>query len=208
MPDNKGTYSIKEIKNGFERFFQENDHYPTAPEIDGCDYLPSARQIQRNYGGLPKLRKLLGLPDIHFGIGKFRSKIAHSRNKIGFDAERGLEKILIEHFGEPFVHIEKPINTLGRQRFDFFVYAEDLKFGVDVFYSETERDVQKNINIKIDNYRDTIVPIYFVLANNNIPQAALDKIVSSKSKKPLPLNIKLLTLENFMKLIKTMAPHE
>jgi hypothetical protein len=55
MPDRKGTYSIEELRNGFEHFYQENGHYPTAPEIDRCKYLPSARQIQRNFGGLPKL---------------------------------------------------------------------------------------------------------------------------------------------------------
>jgi len=46
MPDRKGTYSIEEIKYGFEKFLKENGHYPTSPEIDLCIYLPSSKQMQ------------------------------------------------------------------------------------------------------------------------------------------------------------------
>lgn len=206
MPNKKGTYTMEEIGVGFERFLRENGHYPTAPEIDNCEYLPSSRQIQRNFKGLPTLRKQLGFTEINFGIGKFRSKIASARNKSGFAAERELEETLINYFGEQFVHIEKPVSHDGRQRYDFFIYAQNLKFGVDVFYSETRRNIEKNINSKIDNYHNTISPIYFVLANDDIPQQILNQIATSKLQKPLPQNIKLLTMEKFIEFIQTIIP--
>lgn len=208
MPNHKGTYSIEEIKIGFERFLRERGHYPTAPEIDMCAYLPSARQMQRNFGGLPKLREQLGLVDTNFGVGKFRSAIAGSRNRTGFKAERDLERILIDHFGEPFVHVEKPIDETGRRRFDFFIYARDVKFGIDVFYSETKHDIQNNVNIKIDNYTGTSVPVYFVLANTKIPQSVLDEVSLAKSRKPIPSNIKLVAMDNFLELVNGMRPHK
>jgi hypothetical protein len=206
MPDNRGSYSVEEIREGFERFFTEHGHYPTAPEVDTCSYLPAAKQIQRRFGGLPALRKQLGFEEINFGIGKFRSAIASSRNKTGFAAERELEKNLITYFGEPFVHIERPIDTTGKRRFDFFVDTAGYQFGVDVFYSGNKRDIQKNVDLKINNYTGTVVPIYFVLANKEIPQELLDEIVHGKTEKPLPQNIKLITWQGFLELIETMRP--
>lgn len=60
-------WSLEIIRDGFERFKNEHGHYPKAPDdIDTCSYLPSRRQIQRIFGGLPQLRILLGLEDISF----------------------------------------------------------------------------------------------------------------------------------------------
>lgn len=200
MPDGKGTYSIEEIKSGIDRFYKENKRYPTAPDIDSCPYLPSARQIQRNFGGLEKLRKNLGYKDIHFGKGKFRSVIASRGNKIGFQKERELEKILIDLFGEPFVHIEKPLDSIGRQRLDFFIYTKKENFGVDVFYSKTKKDIQKNINIKLNNYkRERDLKIYFVLANDDFIQDELDQIRSNKTEKMIPNNILLFSWKYFLR---------
>jgi len=206
MPDRKGTYSIEEIKYGFEKFLKENGHYPTSPEIDLCIYLPSSKQMQRNFGGVTKVREKIGLLDTNLGVGKFRTIIAYEANKKGFDSERKLEKILVSHFGEPFVHIEKPISTLNKRRFDFFIYAKKSNFGVDVYYSSTKKDNQKNINIKINNYINTTEQIYFVLANDSIPQFILDEIMETKMKL-LPRNIKLVTVGNFIQLVKQMEPY-
>lgn len=207
MPDTKGRYSLEEIKDGFEKFKNEFGRYPAAIEMDDCSYLPSARQIQRRFGGLPSLKKDLGIEDIHYGRGKFRSEICISRNKIGFKAERDLEKILVARFGEPFVHIERPISRDGKKRFDFFIYAKNAKFGIDVFYSETRRNTQININSKLDSYKDIDSNlIYFVMANKSIDQKMLDGIKEAKPNKPLPDNIKLVALDNFLEIISNIEP--
>jgi hypothetical protein len=204
MPDGRGKFSIEEIKEGLERFKKENGHYPIAPEIDSCIYLPSSRAMQRNFGGLVKLRKLLGYEDINFGVGKYRSEISSRVGEIGFKKERELEKILIEHFGEPFIHIEKPLDIFGKQRFDFFVYARNIRFGVDIFYSRTYRDIQKNINAKINGYKNyTKNTIYFVLANEEINQKEINQLIVGK-KKDIPLNIKVISLKNFLDMIKQL----
>ena len=48
-------HTLKSVKNGFEKYYSLNGRYPTALEIDRCEYLPSSRQIQRNWGGVKKI---------------------------------------------------------------------------------------------------------------------------------------------------------
>ena len=98
------AWTIESIKSGFERFRIEHGRLPTAPEIDTLDYLPSSRQIQRKFGGLEKLRTLLGYADTHFGKGIFRTQIANRIGIKGRQVELMLEKILRKKFGEVFVH--------------------------------------------------------------------------------------------------------
>ena len=100
-------WTVEKIKEGFDRFWSENNRLPTAPEIDQLDYLPSSRQIQRKFGGLEKLRTVLGYEDTHFGKGAYRSEIANRVNTKGRDTEISLEKILREKFQEVFVHTER-----------------------------------------------------------------------------------------------------
>ena len=74
---------------------------PTAPEVDRTNYLPSARQIQRHFGGLKALRELLGYDDTDFGSGTSRSNIAIRGNLRAKEAERELEQEPSQLFGDP-----------------------------------------------------------------------------------------------------------
>jgi len=129
------------IQDGFDRFRREHGRLPTAPELDDTPYLPSSRQIQRAFGGLVSLRKELGYLDTNFGVGAFRSDIARTIGPRGRKAELSLQQELISHFHEVFVHVEKPFSSY-RNRLDFYVYAPDGNFGVDVFDTTTMRDLQ------------------------------------------------------------------
>ncbi len=90
------SWTIKNIKEGFERFRNERGRLPKALEIDRLNYLPSSHLIQKTFGGLEKLRTQLGYQDSHFGKGAFRSQIANRVNSRGRNAELALEKILRE----------------------------------------------------------------------------------------------------------------
>lgn len=195
-----GEWTIEKIKEGFERFRNENGRLPIAPEIDKLDYLPSSRQIQRKFGGLEKLRTVLGYQDTHFGKGAYRSEIANRSNTKGRDAEISLEKILREKFQEVFVHTERIFDD-SKNRVDFYVYCPDGNFGIDVFYTETMRDLQKNINIKIDKYQKFPHQLFLVVGNNNFEQKELDEYMISK-KKALPQNTTITTLKTLFEIIK------
>ena len=205
----KEPWAREELKLAFEKFYKERGHYPTAIEVDECNYLPSARQFQRRFGGLTKFRALIGLTDTHFGKGKYRSHISNRVGKRGSEAEQKLEKILINHFGEAFVHIEKPISPQTRCiRYDFFVYAKNSVFAVDVFYSDTKRLTKINLDLKLNSYKNTSTLLFLVMANPNIFQEELDSIISHKPNKPVPSHIKLITLTNFLDIISRMRPLE
>lgn len=193
-------WTIEKIKDGFEKFFKEHGRLPIAPEIDQLEYLPSSRQIQRKFGGLEKLRELLGYKNVHFGQGDFRSKIATRANLKGREVELRLEKVLRDKFHEVFVHTERIFDD-SKKRVDFYVYSPDGNFAVDIFYTNTIRDLQKNINIKIDKYQKFPNQLYLVVANSYFEQDDLDRYAQTK-KKILPSNTKILTFDHLLEKIK------
>ncbi|MEK9172000.1 MAG: hypothetical protein AAB782_02085 [Patescibacteria group bacterium] len=194
-------WTIEKIKEGFERFRNEYGRLPMAPEIDKLEYLPSSRWIQKKLGGLEKLRSQLGYQDIHFGKGVFRSKIATRVNNRGRNVELALEKILREKFGEVFVHTERIFDT-SKNRVDFYVYSPDGNFGIDIFYTETMRYLQSNINIKINKYHNFPLQLFLVVANKNFRQEDLDKYANLKIK-PMSQTTKIVTLETLLNFLKS-----
>jgi hypothetical protein len=193
-------WTIEKIKEGFERFKNQNGRLPMSPEIDQLDYLPSSRQIQRKFGGLEKLRALLGYKNTHFGKGNFRSEIATRTNIRGRDAELALEKTLRAMFGEVFVHTERIFDD-SKNRVDFYVYSPDGNFGIDIFYTETMKDLQTNINIKIDKYHNFPHQLFLVVANQDFKQEDLKAYMDVKVK-PLPNNTNVTNLETLFKLLQ------
>ncbi|TAK58458.1 hypothetical protein EPO14_03895 [Patescibacteria group bacterium] len=193
-------WTVEKIKEGFGRFVTEYGRLPMAPEIDKLDYLPSARLIQSKFGGLEKLRAVLGYKDTHFGKGKFRSKIATRVNARGRDAELALEKVLREKFGEVFVHTERFFDD-SKNRVDFYVYSPDGNFGIDIFYTDTMRDLQKNINIKIDKYSKFPHQLFLVVGNKDFLQTDLNEYVTLKTK-TLPENTTITNLETLFEKLE------
>lgn len=194
-------WTTQKIKDGFERFRLGHGRLPIAPEIDKLDYLPSSRQIQRKFGGLEKLREVLGYKDTNFGRGSYRSKIAFRVNKKGREIELELEKILRDKFGEVFVHTERIFDD-SKNRVDFYIYSPEGNFGIDVFYTETMQDLQKNINMKINKYRKFPNQLYLVIANPSFIQKELDSY-SERKKKVLPTNASIKTVQTLLELIAT-----
>ena len=196
----KTPWTPEKIKEGFEHFRNENGRLPTAPEIDELSSLPSSRWIQLKFGGLEKLRTLLGYEHSHFGKGAFRSKIANRVNTRGRKVELALESILRDKFGEVFVHTEKIFDST-KNRVDFYIYSPDGNFGIDVFYPGTIRSMQNNVNIKAAKYLRYLDTLYFVVANKSLKQPDLDMYASSKLL-ALPVNIELVTIETLLTRLK------
>lgn len=195
-------WTEEKIKVGFEQFLLEHGHIPSAHEIDLTHYLPSSRFIQIRFGGLEKLRHSLGYTDTHLGKGAFRSEIANMSNHRGRESELALEKILRDTFGDVFVHTERMFSTL-KNRVDFYVYTPDGNFGVDVFYTNHMKSLQCNVNIKMSKYTNFTEPMYFVVANKELSQEDLDHYTKHK-KNAFSKNIKLVALDTFLNLIKSM----
>ena len=207
-PSRKGTnvlWTLDKIREGFLKFYELKGVYPRAYDIDDFEFLPSSRQIQRSFGGLVNLRKLLGLEINSYSTGKERSKIATSGNKKGRILENDIAKILQDRFGEQFVHIEKPINNNFKNRYDFYVYAKPINFAVDVFSTSEVRNLIKNINIKEKKYSqkgtaDAREPLYFVYLLEKSNESMLSNWIQNRKNK-IRLNWKLMSSDEFKKEI-------
>ncbi len=162
------TWSDEAIKLAVERYIAEHGSMPTSQDFDECVYLPSARQIQRRFGGLVALRKLLGYGDMDYTKGELRKRISTDLNATGIIAEDFFEPILYERFGEPYVHVQKRYYKGTKNRYDFFVYARNLCFGVDIFTTNSKRGINKNIWHKVERYKKAPndLNIYFVLVGD------------------------------------------
>lgn len=188
------------IIDGFKQFKEKYRRFPTAPEIDKFAALPSSRQIQRRWGGLKKFREQFGLGQITFGAGKPRSKLAKTINKRGLNLEKQLEQVLYEKFGKVCVHSEKRFGP-GKQRVDFFIYAENESFGVDIFYPSSRHDLVKCINHKEKKYDVAEFTVYLVSSNPKMDQELINNYIANK-RKLLPKNLVVMSAESFAKKIK------
>jgi len=199
----KQRWTIKRIKNGFDKFLQENGRLPTAREVDHLNYLPSSRWIEYKFGGLEKLRKELGYEVTHFGKGKFRQRLASEANRLGREAELELETFLRNIFGEVFVHTERSFDNT-KLKIDFYIYSPDGNFGVDVFHTGTMRDFEVNINAKLSKYLNFPDKLYLVVVNDKIEQIEINHCLRNK-KKIIPSNITILTIDNFKNYVTSLV---
>lgn len=202
----RDRWTTKNVRDGFDRFLKEFGRLPTASEVDKIGYLPSARQIQRKWGGLEELRRILGYEDTHFGKGIHRSRIAYEVNSRGKSGEEEVRELLCEKFHEEFVHIERPIDKKRKLRGDFYVFNPAGNFCVDVFSTSTFHDLATNINIKIKKYSVYKEKLYFLLMSDTLFQDEIDLFLRRK-KIPLMSNMSLVTLEEFKRIIREIPSY-
>jgi hypothetical protein len=199
-------WSLPRIKESVLKFLNNEGYMPTADDYDACPYLPNARYIQRNHGGLVKLRKDLALEGpTDFTTGAFRSNVAAKIYANSRVYEEEFYLYLIGILPEIRVHEQKRLRP-GNIASDFFVYTTDTDgFAIDLFYAENVKNIGKIITIKRKRYDQlTHIPIFFVVTNENISQAEVDHMLSNK--KIMMLNhIKVFTekyfKENFEQIV-------
>ncbi len=195
-------WTVEKIKEGFDKFIKENGRLPKSLEIDSVGYLPSRKLIERNFGGLEKLRGELGYTDTHFGKGKFRSEIGLKANISGRSIELKIEKILKDKFGEVFVHTEKIFDNT-KNRVDFYIYSPSGNLGIDVFGTDSMHNLQSNINLKLNKYSGFSERLLFVVVSDSFSQFELDQYVISKIK-VLPKNNTIITIKTLEEIINPM----
>jgi len=197
-------WTIPLLKAGFERFFEENGHYPTALEIDSCPFLCTSRLIQLKFGGLLEARRSLELKETNYAVGEHRKKAWSDAGSLSLISEKEIDKILVDRYGEVCVHEEKKYGN-GRNRVDFFVYAQE-NFAVEVFNTYTMHGIIGNLNSKLRKYFDFPYKIYFVITGGKISQTQIDKVVSRKSKFVLKQNMRCVCSDTFEECIKDIKP--
>ena len=194
---NRGEVTLDNVRDGLERFNKEQGHYPAAEEIDICPYLPSARQIQRKFGGLKKLRSVLGLNDLDYRTGSRRQATISKFLRLAITSEKATKEFLDKRYGEICVHEENKYGD-GRNRVDFFVYAKE-NFAVEVFNTYSIRNLAKNLNSKLHKFSDFPFKLYFVVTGGGFSQGHIDVLISNKNNLPLLPNMKCLVIDEFKK---------
>lgn len=175
-------------------------------EVDKISYLPSSRQIQRLFGGLPNLRKALGYTEVDFSKGENRSKIGLKSHALSKLSEQNLQDHLREYFHEVFVHIERPVRG-SKVRLDFYVYNRTENFGVDIFTTENMHTLRSNLFIKLRKYSDFKELLFLVVDSPSIKQVDIESYNLGKTGELLP-NAKLITLDSFLIKMKEFPPYE
>ncbi|GIW69002.1 MAG: hypothetical protein KatS3mg100_496 [Candidatus Parcubacteria bacterium] len=149
------------------RFFQENGRFPNTYDFDECEFLPSARQIQRRFGGITELGKNINLPLHDERKGKRRSQKVSAFWRRAKDWERKTSEELVQIFGEIAVHEEKQlvldgVRGLRTFRVDFMVYTPwGEKWGIDIFFPTHIKSFEGIVRHKIKKYH---------LLTHNFPQ--------------------------------------
>lgn len=185
-------FTLKEMKSGFERFYSEKGYFPSAHEIDAYPYLPTSRTIQRSWGGLANIRKMLNYSETDYRTGQRRSEVAVRVNQLGFKTENELEFYLVKIFGEIFVHTQKRI---GHTYVDFFIYTPSKKIAIDVFTFKDIFSYTKNINNKLHTYKNFEYEIIFVPVGESLTKAEIQDRLDRKKFKLLP-HMKVMLLDD------------
>lgn len=195
-------WSFEDLKKGFEQFYKTYKRYPTAHEIDEFQYLPSARLIQRRFGGLVELRKALKLKGSDdFRTGTHSSQRAKKIAQRAHRLEKEIYDYLVGAFGIEFVHREFFFTDDKRTRTDFFIYNKNGNFAVDIFYPDNRHNLLGCLNSKMRTYSgETMLqyPVIFLQMNNDISQDELQDIINRKKNKLLKYQ-NLMNLEEFKK---------
>lgn len=193
-------WTLDKIQEAFEEFREENGRLPTTSDMQDNDSLPSDRWLQKGFGGVPEVRKMLGYDNTDFGRGKDMSERASKTFNRGKDAEIELEGYLRSEFGDVFVHNERIYDYSDLKRVDFYVYTPEENIGIDVFYTGTLRDLQTNVSIKLNKYENFKSKLYFACANPDFNQGQFYSYIQSK-KKPMPENTYLVTIAKLKQAI-------
>lgn len=196
-------WTIETIQQGIDRYFTEYGHYPTAFDFDECAYLPSARQIQRKFGGLEALRKTLNLTEANYTKGDLRRTVYSKFATRSLEAEDALEIALVTHFGEPYVHTQKRYYRLMKNRWDFFVYYRGGYLGIDVFSTARKANIMNNIRHKLLKYADVppTTQIFFIVDAPTLTDEDVNQAVKGSAALKKYPNITVVLLNTFLNAV-------
>ncbi|MBT4917006.1 hypothetical protein HN709_00280 [Candidatus Peregrinibacteria bacterium] len=199
----KGMWPFELIKEGCDKFYNENDRYPTSHDFDLTEYLPSSVTIRKRFGSFAKFRKLLGQDIKDYTKGPARSNIVRALSERAIEDENLAYEKLRSIYGEMHVHREK--EYAFRNRVDFYIYFRDGFFAIDTFYPKHARALPNIFNIKEKKYINFPGVIYLVVMNKDIEKEVITKFLGRR-KKETPSHIKLVLFSDLDEILKGYAP--
>ena len=193
--------SLQDYRNAFEKFKNENGHYPSSIEIDATPYFPNCKTITRKFGGVRKLRELLNLEggEVDHRMGEKRANMATSKTLMAFNDELEVYNLLVSQYGEVNVHRQAPYVSHRMLRADFKVFLPSGRnVFIDTFYPENKQSLFGCLSSKQKKLKDISVDgdISFVVMNKNMSQEFIDSLIGRR--KSVLEGIKVLSYNNFI----------
>lgn len=203
----KKITSLESLKILFEDFYKTNGHYPTSVEITK-NLGVSSRTLERKFGGVVKVRELLGLEATDFTKGPARSQKASVSTSLSYLEQTRLYKKLLPIFGVYYIHEQAPYADTARQRSDFKIFHSQGVFYVDIFYASSRETMIGCIGAKIKKFDPRLIWGEIILINTN---KDLDESITSiikNRKNPLPKNISIMSESQFIEYCKALKPNQ
>lgn len=208
-PEFNNFATLEDYRNAFEKFKAENGRYPTVTDMDKTPYLVTSRTIQRNFeGGVKGLRSALGFTgsDLDQTTGPQRSSLTSLLNIDGVKIENELYFELTKEFGVEKVHRQEPYSNIIKNlaRSDFGIYS-DRHFYIDVFIPSNDISLMNCVAIKLKKLKKHGIDqeIFLVIGNKAMDNKWFDSTPRARRiLDRLPSNIKLITYEKCLSLIK------
>ena len=178
-------------------FYKRNNRYPTAVEFNASNLLPSARFIQRRYGGLKKFRESIGLEITNYTTGDTHVQKVKEILKRAKDYEQELYILLYRKFHNPdkgVIVAREPVisgydpenDSYGYKRADVAIYnylstPKKTTF-IDFFYASTKENLYGCVNIKNKKIKNLIPleDIIYVSLNPNFSKEDIDSFTLPK----------------------------
>lgn len=201
------SWTLDNVISGFKHFYSENKRWPIGVDMKDCEYLPTVKTLERNFGGIVNIRKEIGIENADFTRGKTRSKKAKFLQHQGLQAEESVYELLRDYYHEPYVHNQARVIVDEKVlKLDFLVYHSKGKYAVDVFFPDDERGrFTNNACVKFNTYVDFQYKIYLVVFNPKITQDDIIRVDHS-IKKNRNKNSILVHITEFEKVIYKYIP--
>ena len=186
------VYHAHKLFNNIKRFHEENNRYPSSRDFNECPHLPSARQIQRRWGGLVALKKQLGIKNTDARKGKERTNMALKINQRNIEIEGALTKKLGETIDRCNIHHPYSPYDDSHMNIDYLIFHPTKKevVGLELFFPSNKESFHGCLNVKRhkEQYIKDVIgyshKFYYVVTNPDITQKEIDLWVSRR-KSPL-----------------------
>lgn len=186
-------------------FKDKKGRYPATYDFENEPSLPSARTMQRRYGGIVKFKKEMGIKNSDNRKGKTRTNKAKEINDRNNKIQHTIIKVLERNFSARNVRQNFAPYEDNKINIDYVLYNPDQNkneaIGFEMFYPSTKNNINGCLNVKTHK-KQTLEEIigfktkfYFVVTNPEFTQKEIDKIMDNKK---IPVKCtKVLSLQTF-----------
>lgn len=190
-------------------FHEIHQRYPTTREMDNSEEMKGSKYIQRNFGGVSKLREYLGLSETDFTRGEIRKKKIAEAIKMATNKRNEATGYLYSYFGtKPNVAAFEPYtDEVESVCSDFGIYHSKGHFYVNVICPSNLYNFNGCINLKLKKIRGMGIKdnVYYVCTNTDISNDDIQRMMKTK-RNDVPDNVYAMGWDAFREMCEKLEP--